>query len=628
MPSPAAAVTPTERLPSPASVGGPALWRTNPVWCVERFRQQWHETAEGWRLLPLVLPRIIAALGQAGLRLPRQALREWQMVAPKFEFPEPPPAAPGVVGLLVDRTTRAAWVTPLRVRAADRWSIEPHLPLRVEVVQDLLVQLIQSAGIQIGGAIPERLAFAFDDLLGCRADGSSLDVAALLAVLCEINGQPPLLQRACALVQPGPGGRLVSVGSVGRKLAAFVREYESGTLLVRAGDCVEGAAYDRYFTTVWQVDSFGELAHHAAALLPALCRVVPLDRPGWETSLGYLQALQEAHRYGDVLSLAQRLLHCPGEGSTGEQRGQVRRTLREVYRHLGYYAESVNLASEDATAARESSASSYSERLAADTVLAASFYDPHRFDDAERVLRPWCERLAVDPLIVQPEERVMAFNTLARVLTAQGRAGWRELFAESQRVQTARHGRAAPRTLNYLAHSLLRADEWDEAEAVLTQVAEYPLDAMSRWMLAFYRADLARRRGALWSDPDLDQCSPTSCPVGHPLGFYFQATARQPGRTPAEAQARFSRARDFFLLDRRGAHHPNIADFLAACMQLAVAVSGTDASWDRARAELLEQLVPRPDCQLASFYQATAAALGPVPDAAQVAQLLTRIPWF
>src|ERR1041384_7255332 len=101
-----------------------------------------------------------------------------------------------------------------------------------------------------------------------------------------------------------------------------------------------------------------------------------------------------------------------------------------------------------------------------------------------------------------------------------------------------------PRTWCYLAQGYLRHGQLSEAEEVLRQIAVHPgLSEMSRWFLCFYQADAARRRGEIWADPAMDRAV-VSPRVGHPFGFYMQATARQPGRDSAKQVRKSSLTRE------------------------------------------------------------------------------------
>ncbi len=620
---------------SPAAVGDERLWRTNPVWCLERVLAAWGRRDHDWLHRPQRLAAVVRRLLDRGVRLPAPALRRWAddgllpdgvtSVAPE----------PGVVGLVVDRRAGVAWVAPLEARRAACWSVAPNLPMRpAAVLQDLLVRLVLGLGLPQGGAVPERFAFEVSDRLGQPADGPSMHVAGLLAVLAAANDHPPLLRRACAVVQPGDGGALVPVRSVAEKLAAFVRETGTGSLLVRAAGCPDSPAFEEHFEEVWEVSSLQKLARRAerAGLLRVFVESVPLGRADLAVAREYLRALlDDGHRYAEALNLACRLQECPCLPEVPAQPiREVRRTAVDLYRHLGYYVEAEELALREAAAARGGDATSYDEHAQADVIHAAALYDPHRFDEMEAVLGPWLHRLEGDPLLVAPETRVMVFNTLARARVLRGPDGWRELFARSLEVLARRDPLDMPRTWNYLVHGLLRHGELDEAGEVLARAECHPARGdFSRWLLRFLQAEYARRRGELWTDPEMEASPGEPRRLGHPFGFYFQATALQPGRARDDVLARLRQARAFFLRDAGVSERPNILRFLADCLLLAESAWEDDAQrWQQARDLLAAHLRPRPGCRLDVYYAESWNTVGAVPDRRAAEEFLRRVPFF
>lgn len=617
-------MTPQHR--SPAGIGDTPLWHTNPVWCVEQLRETCCATEAGWLSWPQCLAGVVRCLVDRGVPLPASALRHWANEVPNLGAAATP--GPGVIGLVVNKRIGTAWVTPLTARAAPTWSVAPNVPIRTEVLQDLLVRLVLALGLPQAPTVPERLAFAIDDQLGDPADGPSMYVAGLLAVLDATNNRPAELRRACAVVQPAGGG-FIPCGSVREKLAAFVREYETGTLLVRTHNCREAAAFDSSFDRVWEVDTISDLANKAANLLGVFYRSAPLGRNDVTVSLGYLRKLAEAHRYSEALGLGRRLLACPREPDVPvRSTAEVGRTVADLYRHLGFYNEAAELAGREAGAVRDSAYSCYDEQARAEVCLAAALYDPHRFADAEHLLAPWHFKLAQDPRIVAPETRVMLLNTLARVRSARNIDGWRELFEEALRIQFHRDSRDLPRTQNYLAHAFLRVGQPDEAQMLLS-ADEPATDEMSRWMRRFLRAELARQRGDLWTDDEMEHLPLDASRPGHPFGLYFQATARQGGRPNADASSRFRRAAEFFKLDASGGDGPNITQFLWCCVQLAADITeGAGLSRKNALELLAHQLSPRPGSELHQYYTVEWEQVNQTLDPTSVERFLRRVPFF
>src|SRR5262249_20750072 len=151
----------------------------------------------------------------------------------------------------------------------------------------------------------------------------------------------------------------------------------------------------------------------------------------------------------------------------------------------------------------------------------------------------------------------------------------------------------------------------DEAGRDLDAVGEVP--GFSGWVLAFLRADLARRRGERWADRALEGARPERCRPGHPFAFYFQATARQPGRADAPERPRLAAA---FLRADAGGHPHNICELFAACVDLlAAALAGDGAAWADAAGSVRHFLAAPAAAPLGAHYAPALAALGDTPDA-------------
>jgi hypothetical protein len=619
----------------PEAVGDDRLWRTNPVWCIDRLLACWGQDDLSCVHAPTRLRAILRCLAGQGVRVPPRALARWAaegLIDPAEVGSDQP--QPGVVGLVVDRPSGIAWVAPLEARSSRSWSVAPNLPFRpATVLQDTLVRMILALGLPQGGAIPERLAFEVEDRLGRYSDGPSMHVAGLLAVLAGANQGPEVLRRACAVVQP-EGDHLVPVGSIHQKLEAFCREIGHGTLLVRPPDCPEASAYDNRFENIWEVSTFQQLARHAeqAELLQAFLENVPLGRTDQAVAQERLRVLvDDEHRYREALDLACRLEQCQCLPEVGAQPlRDLHRTTVNLYRHLGYYVEAEELAVAEARRARMTSFTSHDEQAQADVIHAAALFDPHRFEEMEQILEPWVPRLAGDPLLVAPETRVWLFNTLARALVILGRGNWQELFEHSLDILQHRDPFDMPRTCNYLAHGLLRHGPLHEAKAVLVRAEQCPgMSNFSRWMLRFHRAEHARRCGRCWTDREMEDSPHQTRRLGHPFGYYFQATARQPGRTSDDAARRFRQARDFFLRDAPASERSNILPFLADCMLLAEAAwSGDPTLWRQAREALDGHLQARQGCRLADYYRGECLALGSSPNRGTAETFLCRVPFF
>ena len=119
--------------------------------------------------------------------------------------------------------------------------------------------------------------------------------------------------------------------------------------------------------------------------------------------------------------------------------------------------------------------------------------------------------------------------------------------------------------------------------------------------------------------------------AGHPSGFYFQATARQPGRSAEDAAARFEQARRMFLKDisDRDKSSDTVLVLLASAVELAHAAA-IDAfyPWQQSRAFLKDFIESRTDGAMSRYDKNVLHGLPERPDPDAAERLLTRIPFF
>jgi hypothetical protein len=309
---------------------------------------------------------------------------------------------------------------------------------------------------------------------------------------------------------------------------------------------------------------------------------------------------------------------------------EVRRLIHDLLRHLGRYKEAVESAQrEQRRLHRDRAQTTYDERARAAAVLAASLFDAHRFGEACDRVRGSYDLLRADPRLLSPAARVMACNTLGRAETICG-GNWEEKFKESLALQQTTDPPGRARTFCYLAHARLRHGRLKKAEQAIREGERCPgANDFSRWMLAFARADLARRRGQTWSDPEMDRRPVGPGEVGHPFGIYLQASARQPSRGGEDRINRLNRAAEFFEADVAGSKEPNLASFLASCVRLRAAAESVDATaWTALRGELARYLRGRANTGLARHYRAAWEGLGRIPAVAPVEDLLALVPYF
>jgi hypothetical protein len=614
-----------------------AMIRTNPVEYLRRKLKEWLRAPLGAVQAPGRLAGQLKVLRERGIVLPPESLCD---LANRAGLPVPPPGPlpePGVVGLIVDEREGCGFVTPLRAERG-RWHVPHYFPFQAVDLQKLLLRLIHALRLACDGVVPERLSFTLSDGLEEWSRGDSMHVAGLLAILDEVAGRSPLLRRVCALVEPD-GECLRPVGMIRQKLDGFRRECGVGTLLVYHPDSDRDVAkYD--FKYRWSVASLADLARHAQKpeegpdLLSPLLDDVELSGEDVKTAYHFLrEQIHRDHCYAPAHDLARRLLKCKkGADVSAPVMRDVERSVWDLSRHLGYLEESLKVAEELATRlARPHTITSYDEQADAATLLAATLYHLHRFEQIECILARWEKRLTDDPLLVSPETRMKLLNTLARARIASGSARWREPIEEALRILEDRDPTDRPRTLCYLARGLLRDRKFGDARRALDDAGACPgAPKFSRWVRAFLLADLARRSGDTpFLDPEMEnsgQPGKFSEPgeISLPLASYLQATARHPDLT--DRTDRFQRAAAV-LRREVGQYTPtNLLHGLASLMELAAATSSQE--WNNARSRLADFLGPNSRLGLYTYYRDVFDTLADSPDRAAVERLLDRVPHF
>ena len=115
----------------------------------------------------------------------------------------------------------------------------------------------------------------------------------------------------------------------------------------------------------------------------------------------------------------------------------------------------------------------------------------------------------------------------------------------------------------------------------------------------------------------MDGQAPIPGPAGHPFGIYFQATARQAGRSREDRVERLQRAAEFFEVDVAGSKEPNLLSFLADCVRLRAAAETDQAeAWQALRTSLQHYLRGRHNEGFARHYQEAWESLGNTPSVA------------
>lgn len=604
------------------------LFRTNPVWCLARLAD--HAVPRDQ------LAQIAQRLLEEGVFLPEAACRQY-LSAEAFETisGRPIDSCPRVVGLLCEPTNGAGFVTPLVAELSTCWHVVPNLPFTVEQLQQLLTHLLISAEINLGELCPELYCARVEDRLGRKAFGSSMTVSGVLAVLDAVTDHRHApFRSACAIVESAEYRTLRPVDRIGEKLQAFRREFQRGSLLIRHCLCTESIAQDETFDTVWSVETLDELARYLedSGLLEPFRQRAPLNRHKLQIALERVHLLsQHQARYRDALRLSERLSRHPFADDVPPAKHQeIRRHVSALYRHLGRYQDATRTAKAAMMDARRGGhGTSYDRQARTAAEYAAALYDPHRFEEMIQVLEPWREKLVDDPLMALPLTRVAVFNTLGRAQVVRHQPGWQDNFSRSLAVLSATEPYDQPRTLNYQIHALLRSNRLRDAEKQIGRVETMAMSDFSRWHLRFAQAELARRRAETWQHAEMDRQAVATCSVGHPFGFYYQATARQRGRMPEDAAERFRRAEQFFRRDLECRDTANIQVFLAACMRLAAAAWLDEAaSWQEAVQSLQEYASHRTRRSLKMHYSGVLPLYGSLPSVSATEAMLLRVPYF
>jgi hypothetical protein len=602
--------------------------RTNPVYVLQAVA----------KTAPEVLPELPAYFAEVGAHLSPAAQRFLgeRRLGPA-PLPEITAATPGVVGLVYQEQLGSGFVSPLAARLAVDWDVAPNLPFQAPRLRLLLTQLLKAAGSDMANFQEDLFAFDVRDLAGFGPEGGPMTIAGLLAVLVAAAGDPTgLFRAACAVVEPGDGGTLRSIGKewLPEKLDAFVREYERGSLLVRPRRCPEADPFNKHFERVWLVSSLADLAQESerAGLLAPFRMEAPLDHFRFDLLRDRLRHMAAAqHLYQRVLRLAEHLLQCPrGLDVPLSSAGDVRQLIYDLQRHLGLYKDAIIWAgSEVRRLEHDKGPPSFDEQARVAAALAGALYDAHRFHDARRAIGPKYKRLRAEPDLASPQTRVQVFTVLAEVEAILG-GDYVKKFRAAAVLQKTFHPPQRAWTYCLWAHALLRQERRQAADRVLRWARICPGASMeSRWMIGFLHADLARRRNKSWTDPKMEGQLPMPGPTGRLFGMYFQATARQPGRSSGDRIERLHRAIAFFEMDGAGLEGPTLPRFLATCLRLRIAAeTGDVAAWRPLRRELYQYLRGINHRGLSRHYRAGWEALGPDPAIGPAEAFLSLVPLF
>ena len=612
---------------------GRDLLATNPVLALDGLGEG-AGSALRWVVQQNELDEHVNAVLADGVALPHEAMVRWVRggrLSVRFLDVGVSEPCRGVLGL-VHRPFGEGLVVPIQASPSSRWVVEPPLPQRCPQVLDLLQNLcVATVAIDPQAldrhAFPEALGVTLTTRFPDPSDGGSMDVALMLAALGALAPTyPALLRAACAVVQV-EGGALRPAGGAVQKLKAFAREAGTGSLLVRTGDCETEGAYDSRFDVVWVVDSVAELSGRllAAGLLAPFADPTAIGvKLGGQllTRLSHLAEVQ--HQHAAAIDFAERLLAASWEPAVpSRMRLAAKEFLPASLRHLGRHGEALSRAVDWRSHVDEHDSFSCEDQARASLEVAASLFDPLRESEALACLRPWLLRIEAEPRLLSARTRVRIWNTAARALSLLGRPGWDGLFEISLALQGRDDPAGVSRTRNYLIQACLRAGQLDRAAEMLDVDPSMRHGEDPAWLGAL-RADLARRRGRVWQDEELDRREPQQARVNHALGFYLQATARQPIPNAAAAD-RYQRAATCFRCDVDGLDRANVLWVLVYAMEFAAARERGDRIAAQAAAKALRIAVTQPD--LEEFHARVAPWL-PKDGSAEIEPLLQQLPWF
>jgi hypothetical protein len=547
----------------------------------------------------------------------------------------------GVVGLVLGKKRGGdpvGWADRLSAKAAGRWSGRAGLPFEPLDLLGVLLGLLRARqGDELFAVLPEARAFEIADELDTEISGPSMTIAGALAVLDAVTGSArEELAAAVSLVQLEEGVRpsgaagedlkLVRVEGEVAKLEGFERECGRGSLVLVAPDtAVDKRELHRMFERVWHVGSLRQLGGRleAAGLLGDFARPEALSVRAIDRVEVILQRFSRSDfLIGRAIDLAARLKEALR--TTEPKRDVPARRLRRALSHsakplrLDAVLRDAVLAGQAVLARAEAATelADHAELCAAAIELAAAHYVDYHFEAMAGLMRPWRERLAADPRLVPAELRVRVLGNLARALSVwQDEAEpWRALCTEALALQAETAPAQLPLTRGFFIGALLASDALDEAEVEIAKAegellrADY-VNNPSLWFLRFDRAELARRRGEVWDDPEMERAGLVRPgQFGRAMGYYFQATARQAGRVAEDAAARFDRAAEFF-----GAgpplEHSGLWVFVHLMRLGAAERRGDGAAWESAYGALAEFLARDFAAGIRDFYGATFTAL-------------------
>ncbi|QDV11495.1 hypothetical protein CA51_13590 [Rosistilla oblonga] len=614
------------------SIEPDSVWaKTNPVWCYNEFIQKEKAKNRGARGLQVRLANWISKAQAEGVRFPHELWREFFCLTPPPVW-QPPMERPGVIGLLkgdhggLDQPTGFA----TQISAADSsegWQAY-RLPFQSHHIEDALSRLLHAAHVDLDAVVPEARAFTITDSLKQSPQGSSINIAALLAVIDTWNDngrgkEPDLLRCCCSFVKP-KDNLLKSVGSIRIKLDAFIREYGHGSLVVCTTEAASEFQLRKHFEHVWKVDSFADLAHkmlNTDLLKPLLSKHAMSLNAVTEAAKVIERIRRSVGGSEAALEFADRMQNAVSQGGAASLRVSQRSSevLENVHRHIGNFAEAYRhsrLAVDSLSQLGEHA--SFQELAEANARLGSAMFDAHRIHEGAEVLSELVDEAEMHPRLLSAESRVMLFNTHARLLAAAGLEGWERLFRKSIYLQELVEPSSIARTRCYLVHACLHNRLPEDAERELRWFDTNAVSDESKPFVSFYRADLYRRDpnfGPAFKQDDLFE----RIGRNHAFAFYLQATARQPDRSPEDREHRLAWASDILTNERGKQKGQNLLHLYSLFINLAK----QDADETSIKAKIDKVFIDSGDNALNEWYSESLAK-----SSEETEPLFNRVPHF
>lgn len=629
---------------------------SNPGLFVEALVSQLRANPFVWARAPEQVTRFFRDLEASNVRCSAALLERCRRDALLRDGDAPVSAdglRPGVVALLIDRGKwpdgrarhrRVGLVQRLLAeRSRDgRWEVASNLPFSASQLRAFVGELFAATGL-LRDRLPERVAFRLSLPTGQRIEGGSMNVASVLALVDAASGnEHRCLAKACAVVKPWEHGALAAVQDGALKLEAFRRELGRGSLLVRHADDAETARFDDGFDAVWPVRSWSDLARalEREELLAPFLSMAPLTRAETLALNGrFDQLLDVARAHDDAAALQRRMWACGFE--PGVQLGERLRSLRGAagaWSRTGHPARAEALgrrvvAEIDAVRKVSPRLVMRDEWVRAQAALGLYLFDLYRFDEVIAGLGPLWAMAQREPDVLSPDTQASLGNTLCRAWDVTGTGDWEAGLRATLAVMRAEPSLDVERTWGYLVHGLLKRGRLDEASRELRTIGRNAqrFSPFAMTFVGWQEADLARRQGRLATVPglELQLANPAARWSVHPLAYYAQATARQPGRSRGDAVGRMTLALEILRKETPDPTTDSVAHFTIVTLELVRAgYEGDVKAWEAAT-EALSAALDEPQAAAArTHYQGVRGLLSGGPSVPAAEAWVEAVPFL